>query len=180
MCRPPRLECKNPRRNEAVYHAKRLGFFRDWTVKNAVFRCSSYVALPSIIPHGRGDGERLIHGGGGDVGYSVSRTEWTYLYGALGSGNSFVRYRRDGARCVLQWGATQGTSAYWAAGNLPEQMRPADGNVYVPGVCVSPNGTVENICAYCYVSASTGEVGLQVATTTNRNVRNCGETSWFI
>lgn len=91
-----------------------------------------------------------------------------------------MRYRRDGARCVLQWGATQGTSAYWAAGNLPEQMRPADGNVYVPGACVSPNGTVENICAYCYVSASTGEVGLQVATTTNRNVRNCGETSWFI
>ena len=114
------------------------------------------------------------------LGDSVSRTEWTYLHGALGSGKSFVRYRRDGARCVLQWGATQGTSAYWAAGNLPEQMRPADSNVYVPGVCVSPNGTVENICAYCYVSASTGEVGLQVATTTNRNVRNCGETSWFI
>ena len=112
--------------------------------------------------------------------YSVSRTEWTYLYGALGSWNSFVRYRRDGARCVLQWNAAQSTSAYWAAGNLPEQMRPADCNVYVPGACVSPNGTVENICAYCYVSASTGEVGLQVATTTNRNVRNCGETSWFI
>ena len=33
MCRPPRLECKNPRRNAAVYHAKRLGFFRDWIVK---------------------------------------------------------------------------------------------------------------------------------------------------
>ena len=49
-----------------------------------------------------------------------------------------MRYRRDGARCVLQWGATQGTSAYWAAGLLPEQMRPRDGNVYVPGVCVSP------------------------------------------
>lgn len=114
------------------------------------------------------------------LGDSVSQSEWTYLYGALGGGKSFVRYRRDGARCVLQWGATQGASAYWAAGNLPEQMRPADGNVYVPGVCVSPNGTVENICAYCYVSASTGEVGLQVATTTNRNVRNCGETSWFI
>ena len=114
------------------------------------------------------------------LGDSVSRTDWTYLYGALGVGKSFVRYRRDGARCVLQWGATQGTSAYWAAGNLPEQMRPADGNVYVPGVCVSPNGTIENICAYCYVSASTGEVGLQVAETTNRNVRNCGETSWFI
>ena len=91
-----------------------------------------------------------------------------------------MRYRRDGAHCVLQWGATQGTSAYWAAGNLPERMRPADGNVYVPAVCVSPDGTVENICAYCYVSASTGEVGLQVAATTNRNVRNCGETSWFI
>ena len=114
------------------------------------------------------------------LGDSVSQSEWAYLYGALGSGKSFVRYRRDGARCVLQWGATQGTSAYWAAGNLPEQMRPSDGNIYVPGVCVSPNGTVENICAYCYVSASTGEVGLQVATTTNRNVRNCGETSWFI
>lgn len=114
------------------------------------------------------------------LGDSVSQTDWTYLYGALGVGKSFVRYRRDGARCVLQWGATQGTSAYWAAGNLPERMRPTDGNVYVPGVCVSPDGTVENICAYCYVSASTGEVGLQVATTTNRNVRNCGETSWFI
>ena len=111
---------------------------------------------------------------------SVSQSEWAYLYGALGSWKSFVRYRCDGARCVLQWGATQGTSAYWAAGNLPEQMRPADGNVYVPGVCVSPDGTVENTCAYCYVSASTGEVGLQVAATTNRNVRNCGETSWFI
>lgn len=114
------------------------------------------------------------------LGDSVSQSEWAYLYGGSGSGKSFVRYRRDGVRCVLQWGATQGTSAYWAAGNLPEQMRPADGNVYVPGVCVSPNGTVENVCAYCYVSASTGEVGLQVATTTNRNVRNCGETSWFI
>lgn len=91
-----------------------------------------------------------------------------------------MRYRRECARCVLQWGATQGSSAYWAAGNLPEQMRPVDGNVYVPGVCVSPNGTVENICAYCYVSASTGEVGLQVAATTNRNVWNRGETSWVI
>lgn len=111
---------------------------------------------------------------------SVSQSEWTYLYGELGAGKSFVRYRRDGARCVLQWGVTQGTSAYWAAGRLPEQMRPRDGNVYVPGVCVSPDGTIENICTYCYVSASTGEVGLQVATTTNRNVRNCGETSWFI
>lgn len=111
---------------------------------------------------------------------SVSQSEWAYLYGESGTAGTFVRYRRDGARCVLQWGATQGTSAYWAAGNLPEQMRPADGNVYVPGVCVSPNGFVENICAYCYVSASTGEVGLQVATTTNRNVRNYGETSWFI
>lgn len=28
--------------------------------------------------------------------------------------------------------------------------------------------------------ASTGEVGLQVATTANRNVWNRGETSWFI
>lgn len=91
-----------------------------------------------------------------------------------------MRYRRDGAHCVLHWGATQGTSAYWVAGHLPEQMRPRDCNVYVPGVCVSPDGTVENTCAYCYVSASTGEVGLQVAATTNRNVRNCGETSWFI
>ena len=115
-----------------------------------------------------------------EIGDSVSRTDWTYLYGEPGAGKSFARYRRDGARCVLQWGATQGTSAYWAAGRLPEQMRPRDGNVYVPGVCVSPDGTVENVCAYCYVSASTGEVGLQVAATTNRNVRNCGETSWFI
>lgn len=31
--RPQRLECKNPRRNAAVYHAKRLGFSRDWIVK---------------------------------------------------------------------------------------------------------------------------------------------------
>lgn len=115
-----------------------------------------------------------------EIGDSVSQSEWFYLYGEPGAGKSFVRYRRDGVRCVLQWGATQGTSAYWAAGNLPEQMRPADGNVYVPGVCVSPNGTVENVCAYCYVSASTGEVGLQVAATTNRNVWNHGETSWFI
>lgn len=114
------------------------------------------------------------------LGDSVSQTDWTYLYGAPGSGRSFVRYRRDGAHCALQWGVTQGTSAYWAAGRLPEQMRPRDGNVYVPGVCTSPDGTVENICAYCYVSASTGEVGLQVAATTNRNIWNRGETSWFI
>ena len=115
-----------------------------------------------------------------EIGDSVSRTDWTYLYGSNEVGKSFVRYRRDGARCVLQWSATQGTSAYWAAGRLPEQMRPADGNVYVPGVCVSPDGTVENVCAYCYVSASTGEVGLQVAATTNRNVWNRGVTAWFI
>ena len=51
--------------------------------QNAVFRCSSYVALPSIIPHGRGDGERLIYGGGGDVGYSVSQyTTKTFTSGA--------------------------------------------------------------------------------------------------
>lgn len=68
----------------------------------------------------------------------------------------------------------------YTTGNFSEQMRPADGNVYVPVACVSNNGTIENICSYCYVSASTGEVGLQVSTTTNRNVRNCGETSWFI
>lgn len=73
MCRPPRLECKNPRRNAAVYHAKRLGFFRDWISKNAVFRCSRYVALPAIIPHCRGEGERFVYSGYGDVGYSVSR-----------------------------------------------------------------------------------------------------------
>lgn len=127
--------------------------------------------------------ESRITGIEGDIATlrdSVSQSEWAYLYGESGTAGTFVRYRRDGARCVLQWGATQGTSAYWVAGNIPEQMRPADGNVYVPGVCVSPNGFVENICAYCYVSASTGEVGLQVAMTTNRNVRNCGETSWFI
>ncbi len=114
------------------------------------------------------------------LGDSVSLSEWTYLYGSGESGKSFVRYRRDGARCVLHWNATQGTSAYWVVGRLPDQMRPRDGNVYVPGVCVSPDGFVENVCAYCYISASTGEVGLQVATTTNRNIRNCGETSWFI
>lgn len=33
MYRPPRLECKNPRRNAAGYHAKRLVFSRDWIVK---------------------------------------------------------------------------------------------------------------------------------------------------
>lgn len=114
------------------------------------------------------------------LGDSVSRTDWTYLYGEPGNGKSFVRYRREGARCALQWGVTQGTSAYWAAGRLPEQMRPRDGTVYVPGVCTSPDGTVENVCAYCYVSASTGEVGLQLAVTTNRNVWNHGETSWVI
>ena len=73
MCRPPRLECKNPRRNATVYHEKRLGFSRDWTVKDVVFRCSSYVALPSIIPHGRGEGELFVYSGYGDVGYSVSQ-----------------------------------------------------------------------------------------------------------
>ena len=78
--RPQRLECKNPRRNAAVYHAKRLGFFRDLTVKNAVFRCSSYVALPAIIPHGRGECERFVYSGYGDVGYSVSQDSgWKYL-----------------------------------------------------------------------------------------------------
>lgn len=76
MCRPQRLECKNPRRNAAVYHSLGLGLFRDWIVQNAVFRCSRYVALPAIIPHGRGDGERFIHVCYGDVGYSVSRTEY--------------------------------------------------------------------------------------------------------
>lgn len=72
MCRPPRLECKNPRRNAAVYHLLDLGFFRDWTVKNTVFRCSRYVALPEIIPNGRGEGERFVYSCYGDVGHSVS------------------------------------------------------------------------------------------------------------
>lgn len=72
MCRPPRLECKNPRRNAAVYHSLGMGFFRDLTVKNVVFRCSRYVALPAIIPHGRGEGERFVYSCYGDVGYSVS------------------------------------------------------------------------------------------------------------
>lgn len=72
MCRPPRLECKNPRRNAAFYHSSGLGFSRDWTVKNAVFRLIRYVALPAIIPHGRGEGERFIYVSDGDVGYSVS------------------------------------------------------------------------------------------------------------
>ena len=36
-----------------------------------------------------------------------------------------MRYRRDGARCVLQWGATQGTSAYWAAGQQAVQEKEA-------------------------------------------------------
>lgn len=80
MCRPPRLECKNPRRNAAVYHSLGLGFFRDWTVKNDVLLCSRYVALPAIIQHGRGDGERFVYSGDGDVGYSVSQDSgWKYL-----------------------------------------------------------------------------------------------------
>ena len=49
------------------------GIFERLDCQNAVFRYSSYVALPAIIPHGRGEGERLIYGGGGDVGYSVSQ-----------------------------------------------------------------------------------------------------------
>ena len=64
--------------------------------QNAVFRCSSYVALPSIIPHGRGDGERLIYGGGGDVGYSVSQIVergksgiWTYTKYADGTAECY-------------------------------------------------------------------------------------------
>lgn len=72
MCRPPRLECKNPIRNAAVYHVKRLGLFRDWIVQNAVFRCSRYVALPAIISHVRGEGDRFVYSRYGDVGYSVS------------------------------------------------------------------------------------------------------------
>ena len=50
----------------------RSGIFRDWTVKNAVFRCSRYVALPAIIPNGRGEGERFVYSCYGDVGHSVS------------------------------------------------------------------------------------------------------------
>lgn len=73
MCRPPRLECKNPRRNAAFYHSSGLGFSRDWTVKNAVFRLIRYVALPAIIPHGRGEGERFVYSCYGDVGHSVSQ-----------------------------------------------------------------------------------------------------------
>ena len=119
--RPPRLECKNPRRNAAVYHAKRLGFFRDLTVKNAVFRCSSYVALPAIIPHGRGDGERLIYGGGGDVGHSVSQVEkveekeisgWQLI-----KRNGVVTIRKFGEMKITSW---QNTTVF----NIPEGWRP--------------------------------------------------------
>lgn len=33
MCRPPRLECKNPRRNAAVYHSLGLGFLEIGLLK---------------------------------------------------------------------------------------------------------------------------------------------------
>lgn len=91
--RPPRLECKNPRRNAAVYHSLRLGFFKNWTVKNAVFRCSSYVELPAIIPHGGGKGERVIHGCNGDVGYSVSRLKSPSVFSTAST--SYVPFQVD-------------------------------------------------------------------------------------
>ena len=50
MCRPQRLECKNPRRNAAVYHAKRLGFIRDWTVTHEpVQQAYALFGFPSIV-----------------------------------------------------------------------------------------------------------------------------------
>ena len=70
--------------------------------QNAVFRCSSYVALPSIIPHGRGDGERLIYGGDGDVGHSVSPD---YIFEQGTSGIWF--YRKWNSGLAEFWGGKQ-------------------------------------------------------------------------
>lgn len=42
LCAVPRvLNAKNPRRNAAVYHAKRLGFSRDWIVKMMFYYAAS-------------------------------------------------------------------------------------------------------------------------------------------
>ena len=127
--RPPRLECKNPRRNAAVYHSLGLGLFRDWISKNAVFRCSRYVALPAIIPHGRGEGERFIHGGDGDVGYSVSqaRISWKVPYS-----DSKIQLERLG-NAVFCHGNVKFTSSgqcnYSTANEiLPEGFRPLQAN----------------------------------------------------
>ena len=67
--------------------------------QNAVFRCSSYVALPSIIPHGRGEGERFVYSCYGDVWHSVSKFKSSYVRSTVGSG--YFEFCRVGGIAVI-------------------------------------------------------------------------------
>ena len=112
--------------------------------QNAVFRCNRYVALPSIIPHGRGDGERLIYGGGGDVGYSVSRPVKLY-----DDGKGTCWYSRTGNIVTIVCQDVKVTEKKEVQlGVLPEELHPS---VRFVGFGVIPG------------SSSTGQIAANVS-----------------
>lgn len=76
------------------------GIFERLDCQNAVFRCSRYVALPAIIPHGRGEGERFVYSGDGDVGYSVSQDTGVIVL----AGNRPGTYDTNGVRYIVRRG----------------------------------------------------------------------------
>lgn len=105
------------------------GIFERFDCQNVVFLCSLYVALPAIIPHGRGEGERFIHVCYGDVGYSVSqaRISWKVPYS-----DGKIQLERIG-NAVFCHGNVKFTSSgqcnYSTASEiLPEGFRPLQAN----------------------------------------------------
>lgn len=102
--------------------------------------------------------------------------EWPDLYRAT---PGWVRYRIEYPNVAMQWNFAQETSAYWAAGNLPEEYRPVSGyNVYAPAASATADGYVNNVCAYVYVSGESGEVGFQLGGSAPAGSRNCGIVRW--
>ena len=116
--------------------------------QNAVFRCSSYVALPAIIPHGRGDGERLIYGGGGDVGHSVSQLAKVQTFSSNG-----VNAHKVGAIVTLcaaasykisdAWGSTTICTLPWTPRNVVSTAFAVQGGGSGVVLRVEKNGDVK-------------------------------------
>lgn len=102
--------------------------------------------------------------------------EWHDLYRAP---PGWVRYRIEYPNVAMQWNVAQETSAYWAAGNLPEDYRPVSGyNIYAPAASTIADGYVNNVCAYVYVSGESGEVGFQIGGSAPSGSRSCGIVRW--
>lgn len=112
------------------------GIFERFDCQNVVFRCIRYVALPAIIPRGRGEGERFVYSRYGDVGHSVSHdTKYAHLSWKAPYTDNRIQFDRIG-NIVICHGNVKFTASgqcnYSTANEtLPKGFRPTEANVPV-------------------------------------------------